>query len=89
MRDFSRTHVSIAPAEYGSWNEARAELLRERKRPLKAQLEQELSAAADATESKEIRQAFALKEVQMEHEVDHKPLEVHLSLGVSYNFLAK
>ena len=66
VRDFSRASVSIAPADYATWNDARAELLSEAKRcaafpvspapatrlyrarclcdrPLKAQLEMELS----------------------------------------------
>lgn len=38
VRDFSRASVSISPAEFGSWSDARAELLTEAKRPLKAQV---------------------------------------------------
>lgn len=57
-------------------------------RPLKAQLEMELSTAADETAAREIRAGFQAKESQIEHEIDHKPMEFHLSLGVSYNFLS-
>jgi len=57
-------------------------------RPLKAQLEVELSAAADETAMREIRAGFEAKEAAIEHEIDHKPMEFHLSLGVSYNFLS-
>lgn len=57
-------------------------------RPLKAQLEMELSAAADETSAREIRTAFETQQAKIEHEIDHKPMEFHLSLGVSYNFLS-
>lgn len=58
-------------------------------RPLKAQLEMELAGAVDETAAREIRAGFQAKEAQIEHEIDHKPMEFHLSLGVSYNFLSK
>jgi hypothetical protein len=37
----------------------------------------------------QIRAAFDQREKAIEHEIDHKPLEMHLSLGVAYNFLTK
>jgi len=89
VRDFSRASVSISPAEFGSWADARAELLTEAKRPLKAQLEAELAAAANDAESKQIRDAFVQREKAIENELDHKPLEMHLSMSVAYNFLTK
>ena len=45
VRDLSRATVSITPAEFSTWSDARAELMKEAKRPLKAQLDAELSAA--------------------------------------------
>lgn len=89
VRDFSRATVSITPAEFSSWADARAELLTEAKRPLKAQLEAEMATAANDAETRKIRAAFDQRERAIEHEIDHKPLEMHLSLGVSYNFLTK
>ena len=56
----------------------------EAKRPLKAQLDQELSAAVSEAEVKQIRAAFEAREKAIEHEIDHKQLEMHMSLGVSY-----
>ena len=35
VRDLSRASVSVAPAEFGSWQEARNELILEAKKPLK------------------------------------------------------
>lgn len=89
VRDFSRAQVSIAPADFATWDDARAELLSEAKRPLKAQLDMELSAAADESAAREIRAGFQSKEAQIEHDIDHRPMEFHLSLGVKYNFLSK
>ena len=43
VRDLSRASVTLAPAEYTSWQEARSELMIEGKRPLKAQLQAELA----------------------------------------------
>ena len=106
VRDLSKTTVSISPAEYGSWADARAELISEAKRPLKAQLESELAAAQNEDEVSQIRAAFAQKETAMEvilcskhvllilltrrcllcfqHEIDHKPMDMHLSMSVAY-----
>ena len=89
VRDLSRAQVSIQPAEYASWSEARNELMVEAKRPLKAQLTAEVAAAADEMEASSIRAAFEKRERNLEHEIDHKPLEVHMSLSVAYNFLSK
>lgn len=66
VRDFSRATVSISPAEFGSWADARAELLTEAKRPLKAQLEAEMAAAANEGETRKIRAAFDQRERAIE-----------------------
>jgi hypothetical protein len=90
VRDFSRASVSITPAEYGSWADARDDLITEEKRPLRAQMEAEISdAGGDAAKIAKIRNNFASQERMLESEIDHKPLEMHLSLGISYNFLSK
>lgn len=89
VRDLSRCAVSIQPAEYRSWEHARNELMLEAKRPIKAQMEHEIAAAVDESEVKEIRANFAMKEKTLENELEHKPLEFHANLGISYNFLSK
>jgi hypothetical protein len=89
VRDLSRAQVSIQPAEFATWSDARAELMTEAKRPLKAQLNQELSMVVSEAEVKQIRDVFATREKAIEHEIDHKQLEMHMSLGVAYNFLSK
>merc|ERR1719443_1717038 len=70
VRDMSRAQVSIAPADYASWDDARADLLSEAKRPLKAMLEAELAGAADESAAREIRAGYEAKERSIEHEID-------------------
>jgi len=89
VRDFSRAQVTLQPAEYTSWGEARAEMVTEAKRPLKAQQQAELAAAGSDEVAAEIRAAFEAREKAIEHDIDHKPMEVNLELSVSYNFLSK
>ena len=89
VRDFSRASVSIAPADFASWDDARASLLTTAKAPLKSQLQAELAAASDDAEKTKIRDAFAQREAAIEAEIDHKNLDLHLSLGISYNFLSR
>ena len=87
VRDLSRASVSISPAEFASWNEARAELMAEKKKPLMASRAAELGAAMP-DEHEGIRLHYEQKERELEHEIDHRPLELNLSLGVAYNFLS-
>ena len=89
MRDFSRATVSIHPAEYASWDAARAELITEAKRGPKAQFESEIAEASSDEARDAIRAAFLVREKQIEHQIDHSPLDVHLGLSVAYNFLSK
>ena len=57
--------------------------------PLKAQMQSEIAAAASDDEAADIRAAFEQRERALEHEIDHRPLDLHMKLGVSYNFLSK
>lgn len=89
VRDLSHAQVTIQPAEFGSWADARTALLTEAKMPARAQLDSQISAAVDDAEVKQLRAAFSEKERQIEHDIDHKQMEFHLNLGVAYNFLSK
>ncbi len=88
VRDLSRASVTLAPAEYTSWSEARSELMVEGKRPLKAQLQAELASATDA-QAEEIRAEFDAREKAFEHSLDHEQRDVHMMIQCSYNFLSK
>ena len=57
--------------------------------PLKAQLQAELANATEQSEQDQIHAAFSSREKAIEHDIDHKPMDVHLSLEISYNFLSK
>lgn len=87
VRDLSKAEVSVSPAEYGSWQEARSDLMKEAKKGLVAERAAALGAASDS-EKVGIRAHFDKKEREMEHSIDHKPLKLHMALGVSYNVRA-
>jgi len=59
VRDFSSAKVSIAPAEYTSWSNARTELMAEAKASLKARLEAELAAADSDVNIEGLRTKFS------------------------------
>lgn len=61
----------------------------EAKRPLKAQMATDVAAAGNESEASAIRLKYDAAERAIEHEIDHKPLEMHMSLEVAYNFLSK
>lgn len=85
VRDMSRMQVHVMPAEYGSWQEARADLVMEAKKPLKAQMQSEIAAAGSEDKKSSIRDAFLQRERALEHEIDHRPMDLHMKLGVKYN----
>lgn len=89
VRDFSRTSVALQPAEFSSWADARSEMIVEIKRPLKAQLQAEIAAAQSDTDREEITAAFTAREKSLEHDLDYKPLDCHLTIDIAYNFLSK
>ena len=66
-----------------------AELMVEAKRPLKAQMSAEVAAAGSDAQASGIRAKYDAAEKAIEHEIDHKPLEMHMSLAIAYNFLSK
>lgn len=84
VRDFSSASVSIAPAEFSSWADARAELVTEAKRPLVAQMEAEIAACACDDELAEIRDNFAKRSQEIEYKIDHEPHDVHMSISMAY-----
>ena len=79
----SRATVTASPAQFSSWNEARAELMVEAKKPLKAQLAGELAVAADEDERKAIKAEYEARERAFEHELDHTPRELSMALTIN------
>lgn len=89
VRDLSKATVSIQPAEFPSWDAARSALITEAKRGPKSQMEAEIAEAVDDEARGKIRAAFLKREKQIEHTIDHQPMDVHMALNVAYNFLSK
>lgn len=85
VRDLAKFGVTIQPAEYASWQEARTQIIIDQKKPLKAQMTAELGACTSEAEADAIREAFGARERALEHDIDHKQLEVHMQLGCDYN----
>jgi hypothetical protein len=72
VRDLSSVSVSLEPAEYSSWHEARTALVAEAKSGMKARLEAELSSLTDDSRLDELREKYSNEERGMEHDMDHK-----------------
>ena len=89
VRDLSHTSVSISPADYSSWSEARSELMSEAKASLKARVEAEIAAAASDADMHALKAKFAAEERMLEHDVDHKVHTFSTSIDIAYNFLSK
>jgi hypothetical protein len=53
-------------------------------RPLKAQLAAELASCATDEESAEVRARFEAAERDLEHSIDHKPLEANLEVHTDF-----
>ena len=88
VRDFTNSSLVIAPAEFGSWNEARTEMMGERKAQLRAQLESELGSTTEAAAIETLRKTYAQKERGLEHSVDHEVHTFAATLDIEYNFLS-
>ena len=69
-----RFNVTLAPADYGSWQSARDTLMSEAKHGLRASLDSEMAAlGTDATEESlaALKEKFQAKERDIEHGIDH------------------
>ena len=89
VRDMSRTQVAIAPAEYSSWSDARADLMSEAKAGLKSRLEAELGAASSESDLSAIKAQFSADERALEQEIDNTVHTFSCKLNLDYNFLSK
>lgn len=88
VRDLSDAMVTIAPADFSSWNAVRDHMLSEAKASMKAKSQIEF-AATDAEALDEVKADFAAQERDLEHAVDHTPHTFSCAIDVSYNFLSK
>jgi len=89
VRDMSAAKISIQPATYATWTEARTELISEQKTKLRAQLESELSATTNEAAIEGLRDEFNKKERAIETDVDNTVHTFSATLEIDYNFLSK
>lgn len=89
VRDMSNVSVSLEPAEFSSWQEARTSLMAEAKAGLKAKLEAELASMANESQLDGLRDAFSKEERELEHTMDHQVHTFSAILDLDYNFLSK
>lgn len=89
VRDLSNAAVTIAPADFGSWEAVRDTMLSEAKDGLKARVQVELAHAADGDSLEELKDAFAAEERALEHSIDHDRHTFSCALDVSYNVRAR
>lgn len=88
VRDMSAANISISPAEFSGWSEARSELMSEEKAALKARLETALSNMGQG-KAESIREKFLAEERELEHKVDHTVHTFSAMVDISYNFLSR
>ena len=89
VRDMSNAKLTIHPADYTTWSDARTALITEKKNALRSELEGDLAALTSHDKIEETRQKFNEKERKIEHEIDHTVHTFSATLDVGYNFLAK
>lgn len=88
VRDISNASVSIAPAEFSSWEAAREALIAEQTDSLRREHSQDIAAASSDEEVAELEQEFTAKQAAIEAEVDSTKNDLHLELEYSFNFLS-
>ena len=74
VKDLGKFNVTLAPADYGSWQSARDTLMSEAKHGLRASLDSEMAALGNsATEESlaALKDKFQVKERDIEHGIDH------------------
>jgi flagellar biosynthesis/type III secretory pathway protein FliH len=84
VRDMSNVSVSLEPAEFSSWQEARTSLMAEAKAGLKAKLEAELASMANESQLDGLRDAFSKEERELEHTMDHQVHTFSAILDLDY-----
>ena len=88
VRDLSNASVTLSPADFSSWTEAKNELVMSAKKTAKALYQTQLGATSDAAQREELNVKWTAREAEIEHEIDYEPISVSLELAVEYNFLA-
>ena len=86
--DMSKTTVSLAPAEFGSWEAVAQRIVKERSAPLIQKRDRSIAAVKGSAEDVEMVKAeYATKLADIEADVYHSPNELHMEICACYNFL--
>jgi hypothetical protein len=88
VRDMSSVSVSLEPAEFSNWQEARTALMAEAKAGLKAKLEAELASMSDEGQLEGLRESFSKEERSLEHTMDHQVHTFSAILDLEYKYVA-
>jgi len=86
--DMSKTAVSVAPAEFGSWEAVAQRLVKERSAPVIQKRDRSVAAVKGSVEDVALVKAeYAAKLADIEADVYHSPCELHMEVSACYNFL--
>jgi hypothetical protein len=86
--DLSRFAVSVHPSDHASWQSAADHITAEALKPLKEELKRALKRPGFTPEDHEqINAEFQAKIEKKQAEVTHAPMEFHMNLKTTYNFL--
>lgn len=88
VADLSSMEVSVHPADYADWGAACEAQLMEATAPLRAELKACLRRhKGDAEKIGAINAEFTSRIEQAQAEFSHKPMEMHMQIKTTYNFL--
>lgn len=88
VADLSKMAISIAPADHANWSTAADEMVREATAPLKAEMRRAIKRAGDdQTLLAKINDDYSNKIERKQADVTNVPLEFHVALKTTYNFL--
>lgn len=92
VKDLGKFNVTLAPADFGSWQSARDTLMSEAKHGLRASLDSEMAALGNSASEDSLaalKEKFQAKERDIEHDIDHTVHTFTAAYDLSYNFLSQ
>ena len=87
VRNFENMSVSMHPADFDTWTAARAHMLANSKKAIKAKMTSALVGIEAPEEQEAIRLVYRNQEKEKELEIGRAPMSLTMNLGVAYSFL--
>jgi len=87
VRNFESMSVSMHPADFDSWTAARATMLANSKKAIKAKMTAALVGVEGSEAQEKIRVDFNNQEKETELDLGNKPMSLTMNLGIEYSFL--